>query len=414
MELYDYQKTWVKKIIDYYKNTPEIFHPKANLFLDMGLGKTITALYIAKELSPKRLLIVCPKSLISMWEYELSRVFHISYTRYEDLDMLVSENIMTAVCIKNYEQFLSIKSVSNFDLVILDEAHKIKNCSSKTHKCISKYVKTTRTLCLTGTPITRDLMDLFGILTCTGPQIWNGLTAAQFKARYITNGGAGRIYELMQLISPYTIFGKITDFIDMPEWEDIVIPVHPDVSQLIQLDGVYASDKKALERICEAQQITGSVEYASPKRNDCEQLISDILDNGEKVVLFVKYTKEYEYFINKYKDICAGINGSVKDRFDKVQEFENNPKIKIFVGNLQTASLGITLIKAHKCIFYSETHNWGDMDQAKRRIYRTGQNHFCTYYYLIAQGTVDQIIHKSNLNKTDLIEDFINFYGGIK
>lgn len=54
------------------------------------------------------------------------------------------------------------------------------------------------------------------------------------------------------------------------------------------------------------------------------------------------------------------------------------------------------------------------MDQAKRRIYRTGQNHFCTYYYLIAQGTVDQIIHKSNLNKTDLIEDFINFYGGIK
>ena len=55
MELYDYQKTWVKKIIDYYKNTPEIFHPKANLFLDMGLGKTITALYIAKELSPKSL-----------------------------------------------------------------------------------------------------------------------------------------------------------------------------------------------------------------------------------------------------------------------------------------------------------------------------------------------------------------------
>ena len=111
MELYDYQKTWVKKIIDYYKNTPEIFHPKANLFLDMGLGKTITALYIAKELSPKRLLIVCPKSLISMWEYELSRVFHISYTRYEDLDMLVSENIMTAVCIKNYEQFLSKECV---------------------------------------------------------------------------------------------------------------------------------------------------------------------------------------------------------------------------------------------------------------------------------------------------------------
>lgn len=412
MELFEYQKDIVNKAVNYLQKSDGMYDNKFNLFLQMGLGKTIIALEIAKAIGSNTILIVCPKSLIEMWAYNVGKILphHARLSEPEDL----YECVFPAYAIINYERIYNTDEPLIMDLCIFDEAHKIKNPNTLTHKRISTYIRPYHVLNLTGTPITRDYMDLFGILTGTGAQRFYQYNAAQFKARYITNGGIKRTQELMSLIEPYSVFGDIEQYVNMPEARDIIIPVKLTLEQYAELGIIYNCNDNALARITKAQQVTSGVhsKYLSPKQQLCVQLIRDIVADGEKIVLFCKYDDEFEFFMNFFDDCCTGINGKTKDRETPVYDFQNNPNVKVFIGNLQTAGTGITLTAASKCIFYSETYTWGDFEQSKARIYRIGQNNNCIYYHLLAIDTVDELIYKSNLNKTDLIEEFKKQYGG--
>lgn len=416
MELFDYQSEIVDKAVKHLQ--PDTDNKMFNLFLQMGLGKTVIALEITKRLNCKQLLIVCPKSLIEMWVYNVNKLLS-GFARMETPEDLTTCT-WKSFCVVNYEYFRSKSKSEVFakiqpDCCIFDEAHKIKNVNSLLHKCISASISATYTLNLTGTPITKDYMDLFGILTITGEQRFMCYTAAQFRARYITNGGSTRTQELMQRIEPYSVFGDIDEYVDMPEAHNIVIPVVLSMTQYAELDIIYKSNRLALARIMKAQQITSGIDIdqSTPKVKACIQLINDITADNEKVVLFCKFDKEFDFFMDYYKNIAVGINGKTKDRETPVFEFQNNPKIKLFIGNLQTAGVGITLTAASKCIFYSQTYTWGDAEQSKARIYRIGQKNNCIYYYLLGVDTVDEVIYKSNVYKTNLIEDFKQRYGGI-
>jgi SNF2 family DNA or RNA helicase len=206
--------------------------------------------------------------------------------------------------------------------------------------------------------------------------------------------------------------GDLEEYINLPGYEDIVIPVQLTSRELSAHDMICHSNDNALARLTKCQQLTSGIEFQSSKRLACELLVKELLDDDEKIVLFTKYDAEFEYFMDKYSEICVGINGKTKDRETPVYEFQNNPSIKIFIGNIQTAGMGITLTSANRCIIYSETFVWGDADQARARIYRIGQTEFCTYYHLLARDTVDEMIFKSNINKTDLIQDFKKKFGG--
>lgn len=414
MELFEYQDKIVTKAAQFLSSDNPI--KKFNLFLQMGLGKTIIALEIAKRLECQQILIICPKSLIEMWAYNVAKWLP-GYSRLTTPSDLRSVS-WKAFCVVNYEYFRSkanAAAISGIDCCILDEVHKVKNANSLLHKCISLFVQPKYTLNLTGTPITKDYMDLFGILTSTGEQRFGVYNATQFKMRYITNGGSLKTQELMSAIEPYSVFGDIDKYVDMPEAQDMVIPVVLSMEQYAELDIVYKSNKLALARIMKAQQITSGVDInqSTPKIKACIQLINDIIADNEKVVLFCKFDKEFDFFMNYYRDIAVGINGKTKDRETQVFEFQNNPKIKVFIGNLQTAGVGITLTAASKCIFYSQTYTWGDAEQSRARIYRIGQKNGCIYYYLLGVDTVDEVIYKSNVYKTNLIEDFKKRYGGI-
>lgn len=419
IKLFDYQINWVDKICNFYNNCNDPVK-RAFLFLDMGTGKTYTALGILDRLKSDlhKVLIVCPKSLIEMWNDLLTKYFGFNVTVYEKIRNIATKTgFITskepfAVCVINYEQFILLNYDVNVDMVIFDEVHKIKNVKGKIHNSISKYVKPRYSLGLTGTPITKDYMDLFGILTCVGPKTWNGLMSMQYKVKYIINGGLTSTYELMQSLLPCSVMGNLEDFVKLQGYDNVVIPVKLSQMQYAQLDIIYHSDLSALARIVEAQKITSGIEVNCGKRKLCEQLIDDIISDNEKVVLFTKFTSEFEYFMNRYSGICTGINGAVTERAEAVRKFQTDDNIKIFVGNLQAASLGLGLFAANKCIFYSETHSWGDMIQAMKRIYRTGQTRHCIYYHLLARDSIDELIYQSNINKSNLIEEFKRIYGG--
>ena len=398
MKLFNYQQHAVDKAVNVYENGDKSF----NLFFEMGLGKTITAIEIVKRIKHDTILIVCPKSLIEMWAYEMSKHFPEA-VRVSSPDGIYFAYKCTYY-ITNYENIRTYKQTLTPDVCIFDEVHKLKNAKSFTHKCIQSIIHPRFTLKLTGTPITRDYMDLYGILTCVNTDTFMNMTATQFHAKYVKIGGTTAVKKLMASIEPFTVFAKLEDHIDMPGYEDIVIPVTLPSVAYVKLDSIYHSDMNTLAKIIEAQKVTSSV--YGPKSLTLTRLVSDIIEDGRKVVIFTKYDEEFDFFMLQYKDIAVGINGKTKDREIPVYRFQSDDSIKVFIGNLQTASMGLTLTVAQDCIFYSETYTWGDADQSKARIYRIGQKHPCRYYHLLALDTIDEMIYRNLIAKTDLIEDF--------
>lgn len=404
MQLFNYQRKAVEKAISVYDNGGRSF----NLFFEMGLGKTITAIEIAKKIQHNTILIICPKSLIEMWAYEMSKHFPDA-TRVASPDGVYFAR-GPAYYITNYENIRGYQQTLTPDICIFDEVHKLKNPKSFTHKCIQRIVHPGFTLRLTGTPITKDYMDLYGIMTCVDTDRFMTMTASQFHSKYVKIGGSVSIKRLMDSIEPFTVFANLEDHIDMPGYEDIIIPVDIRLMDMMKLESIYTSNKNALARIIEAQKITSNI--YGPKSLALTRLVSDIIEDGRKVVIFTKFDEEFDFFMYQYKDIAVGINGKTKDRESAVYKFQNYPDIKVFIGNLQTASMGLTLTAATDCIFYSETYTWGDADQSKARIYRIGQKHPCRYYHLLVPNTIDDMIYTNLINKTDLIEEFKKTYGG--
>ena len=104
----------------------------------------------------------------------------------------------------------------------------------------------------------------------------------------------------------------------------------------------------------------------------------------------------------------ALIRGDVKDRASEVDKFQNDPSVKVFIGQLQTTGMGLTLTAADTAVFYSLSYNFADYEQAKARIHRIGQKNTCTYIHLIAKKTIDEKVMdalKSKKNIADLVVD---------
>ncbi len=92
--------------------------------------------------------------------------------------------------------------------------------------------------------------------------------------------------------------------------------------------------------------------------------------------------------------------------------FQNDPEVQVFVGQIATAGLGITLTAASTMVFYSLDYSRSNFEQAKARIHRAGQRENCTYIYLTARGTVDEKVLKALRNKADLARTLVDDYRG--
>jgi SNF2 family DNA or RNA helicase len=94
--------------------------------------------------------------------------------------------------------------------------------------------------------------------------------------------------------------------------------------------------------------------------------------------------------------------GGVKDRETQVTAFQSDPTVMVFVGQIATAGLGITLTAASTLVFYSTDYSMSNHEQSKARIHRVGQTEQCTYVYLTAKNTIDEKIYKALRDKADL------------
>ena len=135
--------------------------------------------------------------------------------------------------------------------------------------------------------------------------------------------------------------------------------------------------------------------------------------SGKNLVIMARFIPEIEAIkklLNDRKINFSVTTGEIKNKADEIAKFQNDTDVLVFVGQIATAGLGITLTAASTMVFYSLDYSMSNFEQAKARIHRTGQKENCTYIYLIASNTVDEKIMKALKNKVNLAKSLIDDY----
>jgi SWI/SNF-related matrix-associated actin-dependent regulator 1 of chromatin subfamily A len=409
------------------------------LLLDTpGLGKTASSIIAALESGVKKILIVCPASLKLNWKKEIS-----IYDNPNNVSIIQREWIPNKWTIINYdilEKFNTIEKpkkgkkpkfkfqeydevdVNNqiinekFDLIICDEAHYLKSSSANRTKHVKKIVKSVKKKWfLTGTPITNKPVDLFSLLFMVEHPLstnYNSFLYSYCNAktmmikgrRIIKADGASNLEELNRRIKPVSIRRRKEDVLDLPD--KIISPIYIELDDDDKIDYESSVERYIQMREEQGKNITYAKKLvelsvlrrwvAENKLKHTKELINNSLETDKKVIVFTDYTSVVNTLKEEYKDICVVINGetSQKDRQQAVEDFQNNPNIRLFIGNTVAAGVGLTLTAAEVVIVNDLNFTPANIDQSLDRAYRIGQTKDVICYFPLFDNTVDTIVYE--------------------
>ena len=397
---------------------------------DMGLGKTTSTIIAALETDAKKILIICPATLKINWQREIEN--------YSDRPVYICEGknfstehdfvIVNYDIIKNFydlkDKQNSLITQSHFDLVIIDEAHYIQNAQAQRTKLINSFVKDiNRVWLLTGTPMTSRPMNYFNLLNIIeSPVAQNWMAYAirycqgyQFNAgkRKIWNvSGASNLEELRDRTSRQVLRRLKEDVLDLPD--KIITPVYlrlkskeyeTEVGEYYDWYENKKEESKSLtiqfSRLMKVRQI-----IAEEKIKQTIELAENIIEQGKKVIIFTNFTDTLRKIHEHFGKQSVYLDGSCTkpQRQYAVDQFQENDKIKVFVGNLKAAGVGITLTAGEACIMNDLSFVPSDHSQAEDRAYRYGQKSNVSVYYPIFENTIEGIIYDMLTNKKNIFE----------
>lgn len=418
--------------IDYskYDHRPPLLHQKEAIeklvgskrFIladDMGLGKTTSTIIAALETGAKKILIVCPASLKINWEREIAnysdRPVYIAegkkYSTEADFVIVNYDILKNFHDIKDKDNSLFIES--NFELVILDEAHMISNAQAQRTKIINNFVKQIkRVWLLTGTPMTSRPMNYYNLLSIIeSPVAQNWMAYAirycqgyQFRAgnRKVWNvTGASNLEELRDRTSKQILRRLKEDVLDLPD--KIITPVYLRTSskEYKDLMGEYYEwmDKRKEESSSLTVQFSKLMKVrkviANEKVKQTIEFVENIIEQGKKVIIFTNFTDTLQLIHNHFGKESVYLDGSCNkvQRQFAVDQFQDNEKIKVFVGNLKAAGVGLTLTSAEVVIMNDLSFVPAEHAQAEDRAYRYGQKNNVLVYYPIFENTIEGVIY---------------------
>lgn len=418
--------------IDYskYDNRPPLSHQKEAIeklvgsrrFIladDMGLGKTTSTIIAALETGAKKILIICPASLKINWQREIAN--------YSDRSCYIAEGkkfsnesdfvIVNYDILKNFhskdDKENSLLLQSNFELVILDEAHMVSNAQAQRTKLINDFVKNIkRVWLLTGTPMTNRPINYYNLLNIIeSPVAQNWMAYAirycqgfQFRAgkRKVWNvTGASNLEELRDRTSKQMLRRLKEDVLDLPD--KIITPVYLRTTskEYKDLMGEYYDwlENKTEESSSLTIQFSKIMKVrkliANEKVKETIEFAQNIIDQGKKVIIFTNFTDTLQLIHNHFGKESVYLDGSCNkvQRQYAVDQFQENEKIKVFVGNLKAAGVGLTLTTAEVVIMNDLSFVPAEHAQAEDRAYRYGQKNNVLVYYPVFINTIENVIY---------------------
>jgi len=446
----DYEKYSHRPPLQHQKDAIEKLAGSKRFILadDMGLGKTTSTIIAALETGAKKVLIICPASLKINWQREIAN--------YTDRSVYIAEgknfSLEHDFVIVNYDilkNFYDLKDNENSliyqfnpELIIIDEAHYIQNAQAQRTKLVNHFSKKVNRLwLLTGTPMTSRPMNYFNLLSLIeSPVAQNWMAYAirycqgyQFKAgnRKVWNvSGASNLEELRDRTSRQVLRRLKEDVLDLPE--KIITPVYLRLKSKMyeNLMGEYYNwyDNKKEESNSLTVQFSKLMKVrqviSDEKVETTIELAQNIIDQDKKVIIFTNFTDTLNKIKNHFGKQAVHLDGSCTkpQRQYAVDQFQENEKIKVFVGNLKAAGVGITLTAAEAVIMNDLSFVPSDHSQAEDRSYRYGQKSNVLVYYPIFENTIEGVIYDilnnkksvfetvmgDNINKADFIEEMMN------
>jgi SWI/SNF-related matrix-associated actin-dependent regulator 1 of chromatin subfamily A len=427
----DYSKYSHRPPLDHQKEAIEKLAGSKRFILadDMGLGKTTSTIIAALETGAKKILIVCPASLKINWQREIANysdrpVFIAEGKKFstEDDFVIVNYDILKNFHdTKNKEE--SLLDQSKFDLVILDEAHMISNVQAQRTKIINGFAKKiNRVWLLTGTPMTSRPMNYYNLLNLIESPVaqnWKAYAIRycqgyQFSAgkRKVWNvSGASNLEELRDRTSKQILRRLKEEVLDLPD--KIITPVYLRLKskEYEDLMGEYFDwyDKNPNESSSLTVQFSKLMKVrkviSNEKTKQTIEFAENILEQGKKVIIFTNFTDSLQTMYQHFGKQAVYLDGSCSNsmRQQAVDEFQTNDKIRVFVGNLKAAGVGLTLTAAEVVIMNDLSFVPAEHSQAEDRAYRYGQKSNVLVYYPIYDNTIEAAIYDILNKKKQII-----------
>lgn len=425
----------------------------AGMFLadDMGLGKTLqTICFVASLLEKKplkKVLIVCPASLIYNWQNELAK-FAPSLQVYVYHGMGRDKNVFsdekTEIIISSYGTLRSGADVftsQSFLAVILDESHAIKNPSS----LIARLVHTLsadRRLTLSGTPVMNNTFDLYSQLQFILP----GMFGSQpfFKKEYADpidrDKNEQRMKELQKLTAPF-ILRRTKEQVakDLPPKMEIVLwcqmedaqkqvyegvrsQIKGELSVTIKEQGLQKSKLQVLQGILKLRQVCNSpallkdVDHTCTESIKTQELLEEIENNlsNHKALIFSQFTSMLDILAKELVQrnipflLLTGATPP-KERDRMVQEFNSEESTaRVFLLSLKAGNAGLNLTAADYVFLFDPWWNSAVEQQAIDRTHRIGQTRNVFAYKLICKDSIEERIIQLQEQKKNLSESLIS------
>lgn len=402
---------------------------------EMGLGKTVQLLALLSSRMSRHgdpSLIVCPASLTENWAREAARFvpdFRIAAPTGPERNGVLKKGGFNLLILS----YTAVKLCQNelkkhhFEFLVLDEAQHIKNPGSgNARNC--RNIHASHRIVLTGTPLENTPEDLWSVMDFLQPGLLGSLPL--FRHRY---AGIGNDQELQEEFT-----GRISPFIkrrtkaevacDLPEKHERTIFCEMDEKQRILYNQLLADNRDILKSGGSAELFAlllrlrqccchpgllpdnAGNDIASGKSDLLFELLHETIDSGHKVLLFSQFTSMLKLLIPQLKN--SGIpfeylDGSTRDRQARVDRFNNDPAIPLFLLSLKAGGTGLNLTSADTVIIYDPWWNPAVELQATDRTHRIGQTKTVSTIKLVMKDSVEEKVLQLQQKKRELFQALV-------
>jgi superfamily II DNA or RNA helicase len=391
---------------------------------DMGLGKTLQTIMLLQTLKDdlKKILIICPVSILYNWKNELEKFSDLTWSIYYGDEREFKSDakvILTSYGLMKKESF-STFAEENFDILIFDEVQHLKNIRSLGANA-ARQLKAKFRICLTGTPVENDLSEFYNIMDLCVPGVWGDLGLVKSTSKNKNRLLARRT------VKPF-ILRRTKDQVlkELPEKIEnhVFLDFSPEERDFYQqkLNSIRSSMMstgtkrygEVLKSLLEMRQLClwqKQPQLQSTKIDFLMENLEQLVTEGHKTLVFSQFTTYLDMIENKIKVAgwkMARIDGSqtIKKRTEQVEYFQNG-EAQIFLISLKAGGFGLNLTAASYIFLMDPWWNPAVERQAIDRAHRIGQENKLTVYRPIIKESVEEKVLVLQQSKRELFRDLM-------
>jgi SNF2 family DNA or RNA helicase len=447
-------------------------HKGGYIAWERGLGKTLAACAIIEDLGVKRILVVAPNTAkLSVWKPEVERFLPGARVRvlpnvkaqrermleaieeddwggvdmdtrhgsqhFKDVHILIVHYEALALIAKQRKNWKGWDKYGEWDLVVMDEAHRLANFKTQMHRAAMK-VPARYKLALSGSMIQNRPEEVYGVLHWLFPENyssawrdWNDRYLEYIKGdfgRILIGPHPARINQMRKELGVFTVYRRKEDELDLPPKTDqtLYVALSPQQRRAYdQLRDEYVAELdsgqeviaiKPVVMLTRLRQIASGIDLLdesvrdSTKLDLAVELVSD--DPDAAYVIFTWYKAAAYSLADRLRGLGEGVHLVTGDtphteRAKSIAAFQAGTEGRVFVGTISTLGESVNLHRATNAIFIDRSWNPAQNAQAEDRLYRIGQDSPVTISHIVARDTVDQLRVLPTLNEKENLRRMI-------